>query len=192
MPLDPRPMCHRHTAGNAQDMTATIEIPLAGDYRIDLSRSTVRFTTRHVFGLARVRGTFQLREGHIHIADPLQGSSARATIAAASVNTRNPIRDAAVRSQYLGTDDYPDIAFVSTQLEEDDREWFLRGRLMVRGQTRPVDLTIDEVRPEGDRLRLKASCTVDRYEFGITKMKGMAGRRLTLTLDILADSSTQH
>jgi polyisoprenoid-binding protein YceI len=190
MPLDPRPMCHRSTAGNAQDMTATIEIPLAGDYRIDLSRSTIRFTTRHMFGLGRVRGTFQLRDGHIHIADPLTGSSARATIAAASIDTGNSARDATVRSQYLETDEYPDIAFVSTQLAEDDREWFLRGRLMVRGQTRPIGLTIDEVRREGSRLRLRAGCTVDRYEFGITKMKGMTGRRLTLTLDILADSST--
>jgi polyisoprenoid-binding protein YceI len=173
-------------------MTATIEIPLAGDYRIDLSRSTVEFTTRHIFGLGRVRGTFQLREGHIHIADPLHGSSARATVAAASINTRNSARDATVRSQYLETDDYPDIAFVSNQLNQADGQWVLSGRLMVHGQTRPIDITIHEVRQEGGRVRLKAGCTVDRYEFGITKMKGATGRRLALTLDILADSSTQH
>jgi polyisoprenoid-binding protein YceI len=173
-------------------MTATIEIPLAGDYRIDLSRSAVRFTTRHMFGLGRVRGTFQLREGHIHIADPLLGSSARATIAAASIDTRNSARDATVRSQYLETEDFPDIAFVSTQLEEDGPEWVLRGRLMVHGQTRPIDITIQQVRQEGHQVHVTAACTVDRYEFGITKMKGATGRRLAMTLDIWADSSTQH
>jgi polyisoprenoid-binding protein YceI len=171
-------------------MTATIEIPLAGDYRIDLNRSVVSFTTRHVFGLGRVRGTFQLREGHIYIADPLHGSSARATVAAASIDTRNAARDATVRSQYLEAETYPDIVFVSTQL--DDKQWVLRGKLMVHGRTRPLDLAIHEARPEGRGLRLRATCVVDRYDFGITKMKGMTGRRLELELDVVAVSSTEH
>ena len=169
-------------------MTAMIQIPVAGDYRIDLGKSAVTFTTTHVFGLGRVRGTFQLREGHIHVANPLRGSSARATIAAASIDTRNPARDATVRSQYLETDTYPDIAFVSTHLTETD--WVLHGRLMVRGRTQPLDLTVHEARSEGRTLYLKAGCVVDRYAFGITKMRGMTGRTLRLELVVTADSST--
>ncbi|MET0234980.1 MAG: YceI family protein [Kibdelosporangium sp.] len=171
-------------------MTATIQIPLAGDYRIDLTRSAVSFTARHFFGLGQVRGTFQLREGHIHIDDPLHGSSARATIAAASIDTRNRARDATVRSQYLEVDRYPDIAFVSTRLENADGQWVLRGKLLVHGQTRPVDIAIHEVRPDGPRVHVQATCTIDRYAFAITNMKGMTGRRLKLSFAVTADSST--
>jgi polyisoprenoid-binding protein YceI len=171
-------------------MTTTIEIPLAGDYRIDLGQSAVSFTTTHMFGLGRVRGTFQLRDGHIHVADPLRDSSVRVTIAAASIDTRNSARDATVRSQYLETDTYPDIVFVSTKVNE--AEWVLPGKLMVHGQTRPLEITIHEARPEGPRLHVKASCVVDRFDFGITKMRGMTGRKLRLGLEVVADSSTEH
>jgi hypothetical protein len=60
----------------------------AGDYRID--QATVRFTTRHVFGIAPVHGTFQLRSGHIHVTDPVDGSTARATITAGQLRHRQP------------------------------------------------------------------------------------------------------
>jgi polyisoprenoid-binding protein YceI len=171
-------------------MTATIEVPLAGDYRIDLGESAVSFTTTHMFGLGRVRGTFRIRDGHIHVADPLRGCSARVTIAAASIDTRNPARDATVRSQYLESDTHPDIVFVSTQLNE--AEWVLDGKLMVHGRTRPLRITIHEARPEGRRLHVKASCVVDRFDFGITKMRGMTGRKLRLDLEVVANSSTER
>ena len=38
--------------------TATVQIPATGTYRIDPSGSSVSFTTRHLFGLGVVRGTF--------------------------------------------------------------------------------------------------------------------------------------
>ncbi|ONI84156.1 hypothetical protein ALI144C_15865 [Actinosynnema sp. ALI-1.44] len=161
----------------------------AGDYRIDVDRTRVEFTTRHMFGLGRVRGTFQVRDGHIHVADRVEESVARATIAADSVDTRNAMRDATVRQQYLDVVNHPDIVFSSTGVERVDGDWVVRGQLLVRGRTRPVDLRVTDVR---DGLRATADCVVDRYEFGITKMKGMTGRRLAFTLDVVANLSTQY
>jgi hypothetical protein len=46
---------------------------------------------------------------------------------------------------------------------------------------------VHAVHPDGSRVRLRASTRADRYKFGITKMKGMAGRHLALQLDITAD-----
>ncbi|MBE1469998.1 YceI family protein [Kibdelosporangium phytohabitans] len=160
---------------------------ITGDYRIDAQRTTIGFTTRHMFGLGRVRGTFRLRDGHIHVADRIEESVARATVAADSVDTGNSMRDATVRQQYLDVVNHPDIVFSSSGVERVDDAWVLRGKLMVCGRTKPVDLRVTDVR---DGLRATASCVIDRYEFGITKMKGMTGRRLAFTLDVVANLST--
>ena len=43
--------------------TATVQIPATGTYRIDPPGSSVSFTTRHLFGLGVVRGTFGVLRG---------------------------------------------------------------------------------------------------------------------------------
>jgi polyisoprenoid-binding protein YceI len=167
--------------------TQPVTVPAAGTYRIDPERSTVSFATRHMFGLAPVRGTFRLRSGHIRVAEDPAGSSAGATIAAESFHTGTAARDTQIRSaSYLDTDRHPDIVFSSTGLERRDDGWVLRGTLTVRGTTRPVDVGVVSLAPDGPGLRLRAQARVDRYEFGITAGRGMTGRRLTLTLDVLA------
>jgi hypothetical protein len=37
-----------------------------------------------------------------------------------------------------------------------------------------------------DKLRLRASTTVDRHTWGVTAMKGMTGRRLRFALSVSA------
>ncbi|PXY35846.1 YceI family protein [Prauserella flavalba] len=172
--------------------TGTVEIPAEGGYRIDPEHSTISFVTRHVFGLAPVRGTFSLAEGHIEVAEPLSASSARATIPAASVDTRNAARDTTVRSaQYLDAENHPHIGFVSTGLSHGDGGWVLNGELTVRGVTRPLAVRVERASAGGGTLRLRASAEVDRYAFGITAMKGMTGRRLTMTLAVTAVRSPE-
>ena len=54
--------------------------PHAGRYRIDPSRSIVAFKTRHLFGIAPVRGTFTIAAGTVDVADPAAQSSIRVDI----------------------------------------------------------------------------------------------------------------
>lgn len=170
-----------------QAMT-NVQIPPAGDYRIDKRNSTISFATRHLFGLAPVRGTFELRDGRIHVAAVLPESTAHATIAAASMSSGNPGRDDTVRSPaFLDARAHPDITFLSDGIVERDGDWMLRGSLTVRDTTRPSELRIQTAAVEHGHLRLVATTQVDRYEFGLTKMKGMAARRLSLRLTIVAD-----
>jgi polyisoprenoid-binding protein YceI len=169
-------------------MTTSIEVPGTGDYRIDHDNSTVSFTTRHMFGLGAVRGTFRLRDGHIHVASPVADTATRVTISAGGFDTGVSARDVTVRSAtYLDTETHPDITFVSTRLGQAEQGWVLHGSLAVRGLARPLDVHIDEVRPAGSGLRLLAGARVDRYAFGITAMKGFAGRYLTMRLDVAAN-----
>lgn len=164
-------------------MTA-IEAPAVGDYRIEPGESTIEFSTRHVFGLAPVRGRFTLRDGVVHVAEPLGTSMVRATVDAASFHTGLAARDNTVRSaQYLDTTRHPDITFVANGV---DAGHILTGALTVRGRTEPLDVRIDQVRVLDDRLQLRASAEVDRYAWGVTAMKGMTGRRLRFTLSLVA------
>jgi polyisoprenoid-binding protein YceI len=171
-------------------VTGTVQIPTPGSYRIDRDRCTIAFTTRHLFGLGAVRGTFRLRDGHIYVADEVGESSVQATIAASSFTTDSPNRDMNIRSsRFLDSENHPTIMFMSNGLSLAEGRWILRGSLTVRGTTRPIEVHVTSVRPDGSELRLRASATIDRYEFGITAMRAMAGRRLTLDVDVTAERS---
>lgn len=162
----------------------TIEAPTLGTYRIEPGESTIEFVTRHFFGLAPVRGTFTLRAGVVHVADPVEASMVRATIDASSFDTGTAARDNTVRSpQFLDTAAHPDITFVADEVGQDQ---VLRGTLTVRGRVEPLDVRVDEVRVLGHRLQLRASAEVDRYAWGVTAMRGMVGRRLRFTLSLVA------
>jgi len=51
----------------------------------------------------------------------------------------------------------------------------------------PVEVVIDRATNEGDGVRVHAYVEhLDRYAFGVTKVKGFAGRYLDLDLDVFA------
>ncbi|MGI9009033.1 MAG: YceI family protein [Streptosporangiaceae bacterium] len=158
-----------------------------GSYAIDPGRSRVRFQARHMFGLGPVHGTFGIDRGEIVIAEPVTGSAAEAVILAGSFSTGNRMRDADVRSaKYLDTAAHPEIVFRSQRVEQSGYGWTLHGDLTVRGQAQPVSVVISSARGTEDGAAFEATTTIDRYAFGITKGKGMTGRSLTLTFDIVA------
>jgi polyisoprenoid-binding protein YceI len=186
-PGDAGGMTTNQAVNSPATQPAAIAAPVPGTYRLDAARSAITFTTRHLFGLGPVHGRFELREGEIRVTDPLSESSARAKISAASFHTGNPARDSAVRSaRLLDTGTHPDITFISRRLDQADGRWVLRGLLSVRGKARPVDLLIEEAEPAGRDLHLRASVHLDRYDFGITKARGLAARHLGGQLDIVA------
>jgi len=168
-------------------MAPGFEIPPPGDYQLDPDQSAITFATRHLLGLGAVDGSFRLASGQIHLDGSLDSSWVRLTVQAASFATGNASRDSAVRSgRLLAADRYPNITFVSTALAEDDGVWLLRGQLCVRGHDGPADAYLRASSWDGSLLRIRATAIVDRYAFGITGMKGLAGRRMRLRFDIAA------
>lgn len=161
------------------DHTATT--PQLGRYEIDTGSSTVRFRTRHLFGLGPVRGSFAIRGGTVDVAEPLAASRVRAEIDAASFRTGNAARDAAVRSaRLLDADSHPVMTFASERTDGAT----LTGTLTVRGVTRPVTLSIEESAVAPGSFTARASTRIDRTEFGVTASRGLAGRHLDLTLEV--------
>ena len=105
-------------AGVAISTPEAQAIPRPGRYEIDISSSTVTFRTRHLFGLAPVRGRFAIRAGTIDVAEPLADSGVHVHIDPASFRTGNGQRDSTVRSErLLDADRYPVITFRAEALD---------------------------------------------------------------------------
>jgi len=134
-----------------------------------------------MFGLGPVRGSFAIRAGTVDIAEPLAGSRVRAEIDAASFRTGNPARDAAVRSaRFLDAGNHPVMTFASERTDGST----LTGTLTVRGVARPVTLSIEPSAVAPGSFTARAAVRIDRTEFGVTALRGLAGRYLNLTLEV--------
>lgn len=168
---------------------------MAGRFRIDPEHSTVDFATRHFFGLAPVRGTFELRDGVIVIAEQVTDSAVWTRVSASTFQTGNDARDATVLSRrLLDADTHPSLTFSSTDLVQEQGKWLLRGELEVRGVTGLTEASISSLAVDdaGATLRATAEVTIDRYAFGITAYRGLAARKLTIKLSVTAHRETDH
>jgi polyisoprenoid-binding protein YceI len=164
-------------------MTTTTTALDLGRYVIDPGGSSVTFTTRHLFGLGLVRGSFAIRSGAVELAEPVSASAVTAELDAASFRTGHASRDATVRSaRLLDTDRHPRIVFVSESVSETE----VAGTLTAHGVSRPVRLAITDttVSAEGSGFHVRATTRIDRTAFGVTAMRGLAGRHLELTVEV--------
>jgi polyisoprenoid-binding protein YceI len=155
--------------------------PQPGRYEIDTTRSAVTFRTRHMFGLAPVRGSFTIRAGTVDVAGPLTDPGIYAEIEAASFRTGNGQRDSNVRSaRLLAAGQHPVITFRSGHMDG----LALTGTLTVRDVTRPVSLSIEQSAVSSGSFTARATTRIDRTQFGVTAYRGLAGRYLDMTVDI--------
>ncbi len=164
----------------------------AGTYGIDPGASTISLTTRHLFGLGRVRGTFDVTGGRIAVGERAGEAQATVTVDVAvdagSVDTGNAGRDKAVRSPaFLDSETHPEISFRSTGVDREGGSWVVRGEVTARGTAAPVDLRVEELRETDGGLHVRAAATVDRYALGMTRFKGVAARRVELEISARAD-----
>lgn len=175
-------MSNNEVTAQRMDVLAT------GRYRLDPGRSEIAFRTRHLFGLAAVSGTMQVSSGEILIDSPGPQASVTVTISAPSFSSGNDRRDGDVRSaKFLDVEGYPEITFRAGTLDREEGRWKLTGQLTVRAVTKPVTLAIESAQADAEGLRARATTRIDRYAFGMTAAKGMAGRFLDLDLHVIAE-----
>lgn len=168
-------------------------LPKSGTYKVAPEASTIALTTRHLFGLGRVRGSFAVTGGRVTVDDGRAGADevgagVAVTVAAGSVDTGNARRDKAVRSPaFLNSGEHPEISFRSTGVGREDGAWLVRGEVKARGTTAPVDLRVAELRETAEGLIVRATATVDRYAHGMTRFRGLAGRLVHLEITARAE-----
>jgi polyisoprenoid-binding protein YceI len=146
---------------------------------IDPDRLEIRFSVG-LMKVANVEGRFGELEGAVVLDDGApHWSRVDLFIEAASINTRNPVRDFHLRTKdYLDAKQFPCITFKSTHVVPlDDKTYRVTGDLTIRGVTREISLDvahdgeIDELGAR--RRRFSAETRIYRKDFGIDP--GVAG-----------------
>jgi polyisoprenoid-binding protein YceI len=157
------------------ELTPTaITADLTGNYTIDPTHSRIGFVARHAM-VTKVRGSFNEFEGtgYLDVADPSR-SHLELTIKAASIDTRNPDRDAHLRSNdFFAMDEYPEINFKSTSVSrEGENNFQVTGDLTIKGVTKPVSVDFEylgnTLDPWGNvRLGFEGRTAINRKDWGV-------------------------
>jgi polyisoprenoid-binding protein YceI len=151
-------------------------LALADSYKLDASHSVTSFAVKHLV-ISTVRGEFTKLDGSAVIDDAdLSKSKVEATIDIASVSTREPKRDAHLKSpEFFDAAKFPKMTFKSTKVEKaGDGALKVTGDLTIRGVTKPVVFDVagptkEVTDPWGNvRRGLSASTRISRKDFGVS------------------------
>lgn len=114
-------------------------------WQIDPSHSHVQFSVRHMM-ISKVRGQFERFTGTVNLDEQnVTNSSVEVEIETASINTRDPKRDAHLASpDFLDAEHYPYLTFKSKRVEQiDAANGRILGDLTIRDVTREVVLDVE-------------------------------------------------
>jgi polyisoprenoid-binding protein YceI len=172
---------------------------LADNYQIDPAHSNATFSVKHMM-VATVRGEFTKITGKVTLDEKdLTKSMLEATIDASTVNTREPKRDAHLKSpDFFDVAKFPNLTFKSTKITKAGKGHYkMAGDLTMRGVTKPVTFDVvgfdeENKSPWGTGVRGgMATATVNRKDFGLNwnkpleKAGGMlVGDNVDITLDV--------
>ena len=120
------------------------QVPEPGTWAIDPSHASFEFVARHL--MAKVRGSFSGVSGVATVAEVPEESTLEVEIDASTIDTKDPNRDAHLRSNdFFGVEDHPTISFRTTAVRPGDgaNEWKVDGDLTIRGVTRPVTVDVE-------------------------------------------------
>ena len=150
-----------------------VAFPAAGTWTLDPTHTRVDFEVRHLM-VAKVKGHFGGAEGVLEVAGEAGESTARVTIATATIDTGVEQRDQHLKSpDFLEVEAYPEITFVSSAFEHvQGSRWDLHGDLTIHGLSRPVTLSTEYNGQTtdpwgGTRAFFSAETTIDREQWGL-------------------------
>jgi polyisoprenoid-binding protein YceI len=167
-------------------------------WNIDPSHSSAEFKVKHMM-ISSLKGHFAKVTGTLTLDETdLARSTVEASIEAASIETRDPQRDAHLRSgDFLDIEHFPHLTFKSTRIGLiRDGELEIDGDLAIRGVTVPVHFTAQgPTSPTKDpwgntRIAVSATTWINRKDFGLvwnaTLEAGgiLVSDEVTITLDV--------
>ena len=160
----------RRTLSKSEDAPARS----SDEWQIDLERSTLRFSLRHVV-IREIRGQFRRWGGTITLdAQILARSSVRLWVDLASVDTDDPGRDDQIRSpEFFDVWSFPRATFSSTGLHlTEHANPIVKGRLDLHGFIEEVEVEVTRhdrwTSGKGvDRASYEAKARIDRRKFGL-------------------------
>ncbi|MFF4245484.1 YceI family protein [Streptomyces sp. NPDC001822] len=172
---------------------------LTGEWMIDPAHSRIGFSVRHAM-VTTVRGSFPEYESRLYFdgREPAR-SSARISVATASVDTGVEQRDAHLTGRdFLDSGRHPRMTFASSDVRLIGKDVYrMTGDLTIKGTTRPVVLDLTYIGyvtdPFGyERVGFDGTTTINRSDWGLTynarlaEGGAMVSERLRLQFDIAA------
>ena len=140
---------------------------LAGPWTLDAERSEVRLTTRHTWKLLPLHGAFRQITGNGTVTAAGDASGV-ITVAAGSIDTKNPRRDKHLRSaDFFDVANHPDLTYAADSVSAADGGVRITGRLTVRGRTLPASFDATVSITDGE-VWLDGQLQVNRADFGLT------------------------
>jgi polyisoprenoid-binding protein YceI len=145
-------------------------------WTIDTAHSSAQFSVRHMV-VDTVRGEFATTKGTVRWdGKDLTTAVVDATIDATTISTREPKRDAHLRSaDFFDVEKFPTLTFKSTRIEPvAPGKLRMTGDLTMHGVTRSIVFDVDgptEVIKDnrgGLRVGASATATISRKDFGLT------------------------
>jgi polyisoprenoid-binding protein YceI len=167
-------------------------------WTIDTPHSNAQFSVRHMM-ISNVKGEFNKVTGTVDLDEKdITLSKVEATIDVATINTREPKRDAHLKSaDFFDVAKYPTITFKSSAITKAaDGRLKVTGDLTMHGVTKQVVLDVEPLSPpmkdRGGNLHAGTSATtrINRKEFGVNynavlEAGGvMVGDEVTITIDV--------
>jgi polyisoprenoid-binding protein YceI len=177
---------------------AAPEVTAVTTWNIDPVHSNAQFKVKHMM-ISNVKGEFTAVTGKLELNNAdITKSKIEASIDASSINTREPQRDAHLKSaDFLDVEKFPVLTFKSTRVSKVKvDELSVEGNLTIHGVTRNVVFEVEGPSapvkdPWGStRIGISATTRIDRKDFGLTwnatlEAGGiMVGHEVTITLDV--------
>src|SRR5258708_31084393 len=163
-------------------------------WEIDSTHSHVTLSVR-VMSVSTTRGRVNALHGRLHIDDQHPANSwVDAQVEATSIDTRNKLRDAHLRSAaFFDVKKYSTITFTSTNVEHTGGQHYqVTGNLTLHGVTRPITFDVHyrgQSSMMGVRAGLSAWATINRHDFSLGQcaaVRLMARSMVTLEIDLEA------
>jgi polyisoprenoid-binding protein YceI len=167
-------------------------------WNIDPTHSVAEFKVKHMM-ISNVKGQFAKVSGKLLLDESnLANSRVEALIEASSIETRDPQRDAHLKSaDFLDVENFPTLSLKSTRVSlVRSGELAVEGDLTIRGVTRKVTFDVEGPTPPvkdpwgNTRVAVSATTKINRKDFGLTwntllEAGGIAvGDQVTITLDV--------
>ncbi|MBZ5614518.1 MAG: YceI family protein [Acidobacteriia bacterium] len=167
-------------------------------WNIDPVHSVAEFKVKHMM-ISNVKGQFSKLTGALTLDESnLANSHVVASVEAASIETRDPQRDAHLKSaDFFDVEKFPTLSFQSTGITlVRDGELAVEGNLTIHGVTRKVRFTVEGPTPPtkdpwgNTRVGVSATTKINRKDFGLTWNAALetggilVGDEVTITLEV--------
>lgn len=148
-----------------------------GTWTLDPQRTELTFRSTSFWGLLKVKGRFTDVSGFGEAVGPEQVSG-RVDIVVASISTGIGKRDDHLRSaDFFDVERFPTATVEVTSAGPGDADTVhLRAQVTIKGTARPLDLPVRVTALDDGAVRLTASTTLNRQDFGVDgNQLGMVG-----------------